>query len=61
MVFSLFMQRYDYAIIGGGIVRLSAARAILERQSRDCIAILEKGSDWSRHQTVATWTQRRFV
>ena len=45
------MQRYDYAIIGGGIVGLSVAWAILERQSRARIAVLEKECDWSRHQT----------
>ncbi|MFZ0829028.1 MAG: L-2-hydroxyglutarate oxidase [Verrucomicrobiia bacterium] len=45
------MQRYDYAIIGGGIVGLSVAWAILERQSRARIVVLEKENDWARHQT----------
>jgi L-2-hydroxyglutarate oxidase len=45
------MKRYDYAIIGGGIVGLSVAWAILERQSRARIAVLEKENDWARHQT----------
>jgi L-2-hydroxyglutarate oxidase len=45
------MKRYDYAIIGGGIVGLSVAWAILERQSRARITVLEKESDWCRHQT----------
>jgi L-2-hydroxyglutarate oxidase len=45
------MQRYDYAIIGGGIVGLSVAWAILERQARARIVVLEKENDWARHQT----------
>ena len=45
------MQRYDYAIIGGGIVGLSVAWALLERQPRARVAVLEKEDDWCRHQT----------
>ena len=45
------MQRYNYVIIGGGIVGLSVAWAILERQVRARVAVLEKESDWGRHQT----------
>jgi len=45
------MQRHDYAIIGGGIVGLSVAWAILERQPRARILVLEKEGDWCRHQT----------
>lgn len=45
------MQRYDYAIIGGGIVGLSVAWAILERSGRARIVVLEKENDWARHQT----------
>ena len=45
------MQRYDYAIIGGGIVGLSVAWAILEQQARARIVVLEKENDWGRHQT----------
>lgn len=45
------MQRCDYAIIGGGIVGLSVAWAILERQPRARIMVFEKENDWCRHQT----------
>ena len=45
------MQRYDYTIIGGGIVGLSVAWAILERQPRARVAVLEKEDAWARHQT----------
>ncbi len=45
------MQRYDYAIIGGGIVGLSVAWAILEGQQSVRVVVLEKENDWARHQT----------
>jgi L-2-hydroxyglutarate oxidase len=45
------MQHNDYAVIGGGIVGLSVAWAILQRQPRARIVVLEKESDWARHQT----------
>jgi (S)-2-hydroxyglutarate dehydrogenase len=45
------MQKYDYAIIGGGIVGLSVAWAILERQPQARVVVLEKENDWGRHQT----------
>lgn len=38
-------------IIGGGIVGLSVAWAILERKPGARLAVLEKEKDWARHQT----------
>jgi (S)-2-hydroxyglutarate dehydrogenase len=45
------MQQLDFAVIGGGIVGLSVAWAILERKPDARIAVLEKEEDWARHQT----------
>ena len=45
------MDRFDYAVIGGGIVGLSVAWAILERYGSVRICILEKEDGWARHQT----------
>lgn len=45
------MQQYDYAIIGGGIVGLAVAWAILQRLPRARIVVVEKENDWCRHQT----------
>jgi L-2-hydroxyglutarate oxidase LhgO len=42
---------YDIAIIGGGIVGLATARAILERAPRARLTILEKEADIAKHQT----------
>ena len=42
---------YDIAIIGGGIVGLATARAILERAPRARLTILEKEADIAQHQT----------
>jgi L-2-hydroxyglutarate oxidase LhgO len=42
---------YDIAIIGGGIVGLASARAILERAPRARLVILEKEAELARHQT----------
>ena len=42
---------HDIAIIGGGIVGLATARAILERAPRTRLALLEKEADIAQHQT----------
>jgi L-2-hydroxyglutarate oxidase len=42
---------YDFAVIGGGIVGLSSARALLERYPGAGVVVLEKESGWARHQT----------
>jgi L-2-hydroxyglutarate oxidase len=45
------VQRFDYIVIGGGIVGLSVAWTILERNPAIRIAVLEKEAGWARHQT----------
>lgn len=45
------MHRFDYVIVGGGIVGLSVAWTILEKNPDARIAVLEKESGWARHQT----------
>jgi (S)-2-hydroxyglutarate dehydrogenase len=45
------MQKFDYIIVGGGIVGLSTAFAILEKTPGARIAVLEKEAAWARHQT----------
>jgi (S)-2-hydroxyglutarate dehydrogenase len=45
------MQEFDYVVIGGGIVGLSVAWAILEKKPGIRLAVLEKEADWARHQT----------
>jgi (S)-2-hydroxyglutarate dehydrogenase len=45
------MQRFDCVIIGGGIVGLSVAWAILGKAPKIRIAVVEKEPDWARHQT----------
>jgi L-2-hydroxyglutarate oxidase len=42
---------FDFAVIGGGIVGLSTARALLERHPGSRLAVLEKEGGWARHQT----------
>ncbi|WP_158737157.1 L-2-hydroxyglutarate oxidase [Alteribacillus sp. YIM 98480] len=42
---------YDYAIIGGGIVGLSAGYALARRQPGCSILVIEKESKWAAHQT----------
>jgi L-2-hydroxyglutarate oxidase len=43
--------RFDYLVIGGGIVGLAVAWTLLEREPRSHVAILEKEADWASHQT----------
>jgi L-2-hydroxyglutarate oxidase len=45
------MQKFDCVVIGGGIVGLSVAWAILERKPGISIAVIEKEDGWARHQT----------
>jgi (S)-2-hydroxyglutarate dehydrogenase len=42
---------FDFAVIGGGIVGLSTARALLERHPGARLVVLEKEEGWARHQT----------
>ena len=42
---------YDFAIIGGGIVGLSAAMALSRTYNDRRILVLEKESNWAPHQT----------
>ena len=42
---------YDYVIVGGGIVGLSTAWQLKQRQPRSRILLLEKESQVARHQT----------
>ena len=45
------MRHCDVAIVGGGIVGLSTARALLERRPGLRVTVLEKEPDLARHQT----------
>jgi L-2-hydroxyglutarate oxidase len=45
------MEKFDFVVIGGGIVGLSVAWAILEKRPKARIAILEKEDSVARHQT----------
>ncbi len=42
---------FDFAVIGGGIVGLSTARALLGRHPGARLVVLEKEGGWARHQT----------
>jgi (S)-2-hydroxyglutarate dehydrogenase len=42
---------FDFAVIGGGIVGLSTARALLESHPGAGLVVLEKEQGWARHQT----------
>ena len=44
-------MRYNFVIIGGGIVGLAAGMAIIQRYPKARIAILEKENSWADHQT----------
>ena len=44
-------DRYDVAIVGGGLVGLATARALLETAPRALIVILEKEAALGQHQT----------
>src|SRR5262245_64803295 len=45
------MHEFDYVVIGGGIVGLSVAWTIMQRNPGVRIAVLEKENGWARHQT----------
>ena len=45
------MHPYDFAIIGGGIVRLSTGVALRQQYPKAQILILEEESSWADHQT----------
>ncbi len=44
-------DRFDRVVIGGGIVGLATARALVDREPHASIAVLEKESEVGRHQT----------
>ncbi|PYM13559.1 MAG: L-2-hydroxyglutarate oxidase [Candidatus Rokuibacteriota bacterium] len=44
-------ERFDVAIVGGGILGLATARALIERAPRTRIVILEKEAKLATHQT----------
>ena len=45
------MERFDYVVVGGGIVGLSAAWAILQKDPDVQVALLEKEDLLARHQS----------
>lgn len=45
------MADYDYCVIGGGIVGLATAKVMQEAEPGARIILLEKESDFARHQT----------
>ncbi|WP_436786071.1 L-2-hydroxyglutarate oxidase [Yinghuangia sp. YIM S10712] len=45
------MLRYDVIVIGGGIVGLSTAYALTRRSPGTTVAVCEKETSWSAHQT----------
>ena len=44
-------QVFDFVVVGGGIVGLSTARALLGRHPGARLAVVEKEGGWARHQT----------
>jgi L-2-hydroxyglutarate oxidase len=44
-------MQYDFALVGGGIVGLATAYAIKRKYPDAKLVLLEKESDWARHQT----------
>jgi L-2-hydroxyglutarate oxidase len=44
-------MRYDFCVVGGGIVGLATAREILRRRPGASLVLLEKESDLATHQT----------
>ena len=44
-------MRYDFCVVGGGIVGLATAREILRRRPGASLALLEKEADVATHQT----------
>ena len=42
---------FDFVVIGGGIIGLSTAMALLERHPGARLVVLEKEEGWARHQT----------
>lgn len=47
-------MRYDFAVIGGGIVGLATARELLRRRPGKSLVLLEKEDQVARHQTGHT-------
>jgi len=45
------MEQFDCVVIGGGIIGLSVAWAILTKSPDLQIAVIEKENGWARHQT----------
>ena len=44
-------MRYDFCVVGGGIVGLATAREILQRRPGASLILLEKEADLATHQT----------
>jgi L-2-hydroxyglutarate oxidase len=44
-------MRYDFCVVGGGIVGLATAREILRRRAGASLVLLEKEADLATHQT----------
>src|SRR5882672_8799415 len=44
-------MRYDFCVVGGGIVGLATAREILRRRPGASLVLLEKEADLASHQT----------